>query len=158
MASTPPVSAAVDLEALVAGRHSDPFSLLGPHWDDGLGATVVRVFQPAAREVVLRLHHPSRAELSMQRRGTGGLFEAVIPDALRPEDIDYRLLTHYSSGISVERGDPYRFGRVITDFDLHLFAEGNHYQLYRRLGAHAMTLGTTAGVHFGVWAPAATGS
>jgi 1,4-alpha-glucan branching enzyme len=157
MSSTPrsSISEPLHLEALVAGRHSDPFSVLGPHWDDAIGATVVRVFQPAAREVLLRLQHPVHAEHRMEPRGDRGLFEVVVPGGLRPDQIDYRLQTQYSSGITAERGDPYHFGRIIGDFDLHLFAEGNHYHLYRRLGAHPMTLGTTAGVHFAVWAPSA---
>ena len=156
MSMRPPAPAALnDLDALVAGRHHDPFSILGPHWEESRGATVVRVLQPAAREVVLRLRHPIQLDLPMQRPHPGGLFEAVVPDGLRPDRIDYRLLTHFSSGISVERGDPYRFGRVISDFDLHLLGEGTHLHLYSRLGAHPITLGGTAGVHFAVWAPAA---
>ena len=153
--SRPPASDSRDLDALVAGRHPDPFSLLGPHWDQTAGATVVRVFQPAARDVVFRLQHPVSLECSMERRHPGGLFEVVVPDGYRPDQIGYRLLTHFSSGITVERGDPYAFGRIISEFDLHLFGEGTHLQLYRKLGAHPMTLGAQAGVHFAVWAPAA---
>ena len=154
--SRPPASSdSRDFDALVAGRHPDPFSLLGPHWDQAAGATVVRAFQPAARDVVFRLQHPVSLECSMERRHPGGLFEVVVPDGYRPDQIGYRLLTHFSSGITVERGDPYAFGRIISEFDLHLFGEGTHLQLYRKLGAHPMTLGEQAGVHFAVWAPAA---
>ena len=49
--------------------------------------------------------------------------------------------------------DPYRFAQVLSDFDLHLFAEGTHYRVWERLGAHRMTIDGTTGVHFAVWAP-----
>ena len=41
----------------------------------------------------------------------------------------------------------------ITDDDLHLFNEGSHYHLYRKLGCHLTTLGGHAGATFAVWAP-----
>ena len=42
---------------------------------------------------------------------------------------------------------------MLTDLDLYLFGEGKHTRLYEKLGAHPMTIGTAAGVHFAVWAP-----
>lgn len=42
-------------------------------------------------------------------------------------------------------------GSRLSELDLHLFAEGSHYRLYDRLGAHLLPAGK--GVHFGVWAP-----
>jgi 1,4-alpha-glucan branching enzyme len=42
----------------------------------------------------------------------------------------------------------------ITEDDLHLFNEGRHFDLHRKLGAHPMTVdGVPAGTHFAVWAP-----
>jgi 1,4-alpha-glucan branching enzyme len=40
---------------------------------------------------------------------------------------------------------------VLSDLDAHLLAEGRHYELYRKLGAHP----AAGGVHFAVWAPGA---
>jgi len=45
---------------------------------------------------------------------------------------------------------------VLTDFDLHLLAEGTHYRTYEKLGAHLREVNGIAGVHFAVWAPNAT--
>ena len=42
---------------------------------------------------------------------------------------------------SLEIDDPYRYGRVLTDFDLHLFGEGTHYRAFEKLGAHRITVG-----------------
>ena len=108
------------IEALAAGRHADPFRLLGPHRDQH-GAVVVRVLQPAAREVTLLVTHPRDAAIPMSRRNPHGVFEAVVEGVTDPATLDYRIRTHFASGVTVERGDPYHFGQVITDYDLHLF-------------------------------------
>lgn len=44
-------------------------------------------------------------------------------------------------------------GSRLTEFDLHLFAEGRHYRLYDKLGAHLISRGDRHGTQFGVWAP-----
>jgi 1,4-alpha-glucan branching enzyme len=44
-------------------------------------------------------------------------------------------------------------GSRLTGLDLHLLAEGSHYRLYDKLGAHPVRRKAGAGVHFGVWAP-----
>ena len=43
--------------------------------------------------------------------------------------------------------------KVITEYDLYLFGEGNHTRIYDKLGAHPLTIDGVAGVHFAVWAP-----
>ena len=42
---------------------------------------------------------------------------------------------------------------LITEDDLYLFNEGNHYRLFRKLGAHPMEVDGVAGTYFSVWAP-----
>ncbi len=143
------------IDALVAGHFADPFRVLGPHRDDAGKALVVRVFQPAAHDVSLRVLHPVVEDIAMRRTHDGGVFEAVVPGLTSPAELDYRVVTQFASGVTVERGDPYNFGRVLTDFDMHLFGEGRHLRTYQKLGAHVMTLGHTRGVHFAVWAPSA---
>jgi 1,4-alpha-glucan branching enzyme len=44
----------------------------------------------------------------------------------------------------------------LTDYDLYLLGEGNHYRIYEKLGAHVTQRGRTAGTNFAVWAPNAT--
>jgi 1,4-alpha-glucan branching enzyme len=41
----------------------------------------------------------------------------------------------------------------ISDQDIYLFKEGNHFRLYDKLGAHLTVKDGVAGVHFAVWAP-----
>ena len=42
---------------------------------------------------------------------------------------------------------------ILSDLDLHLFNEGNHYRAYEKLGSHAATFDGESGLHFAVWAP-----
>ena len=41
----------------------------------------------------------------------------------------------------------------ISDFDQYLFGQGNHYDIFRKLGAHLTEHEGQRGVHFAVWAP-----
>src|SRR3954462_3773083 len=134
------------ISALVGGYHRDPFSLLGPHAEDGV--PVVRAFYPAAERVDLRLVS-SGAIRAMEKRDAAGLYEARV-DEPRP---DYRLRITYPGGQVVELDDPYRYGQVLTDFDLHLLGEGTHHRMFDKLGSHCIDFGGTRGVHFAVWAP-----
>lgn len=40
-----------------------------------------------------------------------------------------------------------------TDFDMYLFGQGTHYDIYKKLGAHPCTVDGVEGVLFAVWAP-----
>ena len=139
------------LAALAAGRHRDPFAVLGPHPNDDVAGrgTVIRAFNPAARSIDLVLKATGE-RLAMSPREPPGFFEAVVAGADVP---DYRLRITYPGDIVADVDDPYRYGRVLTDFDLHLLGEGTHYRSYEKLGAHRITVGDATGVHFAVWAP-----
>ncbi|MCA6079159.1 1,4-alpha-glucan branching protein GlgB [Fulvivirga sedimenti] len=43
----------------------------------------------------------------------------------------------------------------LTDFDIHLFRSGKHYQLHDKLGSHPVEHNGEAGCYFAVWAPSA---
>jgi 1,4-alpha-glucan branching enzyme len=42
---------------------------------------------------------------------------------------------------------------LFTPYDIHLFKEGKHFQLWEKLGAHLIDDETMQGVYFAVWAP-----
>jgi 1,4-alpha-glucan branching enzyme len=130
------------VEALVAGRHGDPFALLGPH-----GAEI-RSFQPGARAVSVLA--PDGTELAaMERVHPAGLFAAALGAA---PPAGYRLRIAWPAGVQ-ETEDPYAFPLLLGPLDLHLFAEGRHRDLGRVFGAQAMTVAGVAGVRFALWAP-----
>jgi 1,4-alpha-glucan branching enzyme len=142
------------LDAVASGASDDPFAVLGPHVVvvDGRPALVIRTLQPAASDV--QLVTPDRV-FGMQRRRPGGLFEATVPlDGRTAGEFTYRFRIREGTSTR-DVVDPYQFGQVLSDFDLHLFAEGTHYRSWERLGAHRITIGAVTGVHFAVWAPSA---
>ena len=139
------------LDAVVAGTCDDPFAILGRHrvLVDGRPALLIRTIQPAASDV--QLVTPDRV-YGMQRRRPEGLFQATVPFDGVPESFAYRFRVREGSSTR-DVIDPFQFSQVLSDFDLHLFAEGTHYRVWERFGAHRMTVGDVAGVHFAVWAP-----
>lgn len=44
---------------------------------------------------------------------------------------------------------PYEIGEL----DHYLFGQGNHYEIYKKMGAHEVTKNGKRGVYFAVWAP-----
>jgi 1,4-alpha-glucan branching enzyme len=140
-----------DLDRLMAGTHWNPRSILGPHRStiDGAPCLVIRAWFPYAAQVdVIRAPNPL---LRMTRLHESGLFEAIVPeDTAVPS---YRLRVTQHDGAIVDRHDPYAFPPLLTDFELHLFAEGTFYKAYDSLGAHVRTIEQVTGVHFVVWAP-----
>ena len=138
-------------DALAAGTFDDPFAILGPHRDSsgGRSAIVVRTFQPAASRVDVVMPDQVVPTTRVRREG---LFEATLAKAQQPHELPYRLRVHEGDHVR-EIVDPYRYGQVISDFDLHLFGEGTHYRAWERLGSHCLTIDGLQGVHFAVWAP-----
>src|SRR5512132_3736458 len=127
------------LDAVATGVADDPFAVLGPHAisRDGRPAIVIRTMQPSARGVDVVV---GDEVVPMERRHRDGLFEAFIEvEGRSPRDLFYRLRIHEGDDVR-ETIDPYRFGQVLTDFDLHLFAEGTHYRAWERLGSRHDTI------------------
>jgi 1,4-alpha-glucan branching enzyme len=44
---------------------------------------------------------------------------------------------------------------LLTDHDIYLFRQGNHFRLYNKLGAHLLEVDGVPGTFFAVWAPCA---
>ncbi len=51
--------------------------------------------------------------------------------------------------MSKKRKRPYEIGEL----DQYLFGQGNHYEIYKKLGSHIVSDGKKTGVYFAVWAP-----
>ena len=110
---------------------------------------LIRASQPAAARIDVRLVALGTLH-AMRPTEVDGLFELALPG---PDIPDYRLRLTFKDGHVLEVDDPYRYGRVLSDFDLYLIGEGTHRRLFDKLGAHRVLVGTTTGVHFAVWAP-----
>ncbi|MCL4858982.1 MAG: 1,4-alpha-glucan branching protein GlgB [Caldilineaceae bacterium] len=141
-----------DVDAIVGGYHGAPFAVLGPHVAqvDGEERFVIRAFRPLdARVLVVSLEEGEHTP--MQRVHDAGLFEVCFPVGVAP--FRYRLVAIDPTGAEHEIEDPYRFPLQWSEFDLHLFGEGNLFEAYTRFGAHMITVDGVRGVHFAVWAP-----
>jgi 1,4-alpha-glucan branching enzyme len=139
---TPPRGA---LQALVEGRHDDPFALLGAH--AGPEGTFARTWVPGAETVAA--HSLAGAQLGvLSQCDEPGLFEGRVTGD--PQPLKYR-----AQGFGAEWWvtDPYTFGPVLGPTDDYLMAEGSHVRLHDKLGAHLIEHEGASGIHFAVWAP-----
>jgi 1,4-alpha-glucan branching enzyme len=135
---------AADADAIVAGRHGDPFAVLGPH--RAKGGTVIRAFLPQALQAWVLAGGKA---VPMRRVHADGLFAV----RLEGEAGAYRLRIERHGGGTEDFDDPYRFPPVLGDLDVHLLSEGNHLRTFEKLGAQVRGVDGVAGVDFAVWAP-----
>tara|TARA_R110002020_G_scaffold15140_75_gene53554 strand:- start:3627 stop:5837 length:2211 start_codon:yes stop_codon:yes gene_type:complete len=148
-ALTTPAPSASEIEAVIRGRHGNPFSVLGMFGGDG-SPLVVHVFAPDAATVTVLDAETGAVAADLVRVHPEGFFAGEVPG--RSARFAYRL--RQTAGDHVwERDDPYRFGAVLGELDEYLLGEGRHLELYRRVGAHPTTLDGVAGIAFSVWAP-----
>jgi 1,4-alpha-glucan branching enzyme len=132
------------IDAIVAGRHGDPFAVLGLH--EANGRYTLRAFVPGA-DSVDAITRDGELLTHLTRRHSSGFFEGGLAQRSR-----YRLRAANAGGTWLV-DDAYAYGPVLGPMDDWLIGEGTHVRLYDRLGAHAIVHEGTNGVHFAVWAP-----
>ena len=137
------------LNAIVEGRHRDPFAILGPHRSGG--SRLVRCFQPDATSVSL-IDASGKLIVAMQKVHDGGIFEGQLP----PRQRRYALRVTSSDGAAFDVEDPYRFPSTLGEMDLYLLGEGSDQHIFRKLGSHVMKVAGVSGTRFAVWAPNAS--
>ena len=140
-----------DYYPLLEARHGDPFRILGIR-SEGAGS-VARVLRPDVAGVAVVLEAKPGARYDLPPVGEQGLFEAAL-GSIDPE-MPYALEFTAHDGTRWRERDPYAFGPVLGELDIHLFNEGTHYDVHKKLGAHVVTQDDVPGVHFAVWAPTA---
>ncbi|MGF7160714.1 1,4-alpha-glucan branching enzyme [Rhodoligotrophos appendicifer] len=136
------------IQAIVEGRHGDPFAVLGPHGGSGAPLTV-NVFLPTADAVEV-VDAEGNSLASLQRIHDAGFFSGEVAE--KTPGFTYRLKVRWPAAEEI-REDPYRFPPTIGDLDIHLLGEGRHLRLYDVLGAHLRVIEGVSGVAFAVWAP-----
>jgi 1,4-alpha-glucan branching enzyme len=144
-----------EVNKILSGEHNDPFSVLGIHKvtvNEASEFFAVRAYFPNAAEIDL-MDASGSTLYKMEKLHQNGFFEVLIGD--REDFFQYRFRVTDVTGKTFTVYDPYSFRPVLTDFDLHLFNEGNHHKIFEKLGAHPMTLQGIEGTLFAVWAPCA---
>lgn len=130
-----------DLERLFACRHYDPHGFLGPH-----EGKYIRLFRPGYNtlEVCIRGQLTKLVNKCEQK----GLFE-LETEGIEP--FDYLVEDCFGNF----QPDPYAFAPTFTELDQYLFAQGVHYDLYKKMGARKCEHQSYEGYSFTVWAPEA---
>ena len=122
--------------------------MLGPH--EGPAGTFARAVLPGAETVeVFSLKGAKLGKL--EQVDPRGLFEGKLRG--KPKPVQYRCS---ANGHEWWVTDPYSFGPVLGPMDDFLIAEGTHFRLFDKLGAHRIEHQGVQGVHFAVWAPNAS--
>ena len=141
---------------LIGGECHDPYTILGIHPIVGKEPIrkyyAVRAFFPHAESVSV-VSMDDGKHYKMEKLHENGFFEAIIKD--KPDFFIYQFEVTDITHTTFKVYDPYSFLPVLTDFDLHLFNEGNHHKIFEKLGAHIMTINDISGTLFAVWAPCA---
>lgn len=143
-----------DIDALLDGRHGDPFAVLGLH-ADAAGKLWVRALLPGAETVEVVDAASGRVLIDLPEL-RDGLYEARVP--LRRKRFDYRFKVRWRDGgggrpAEDVYADAFAYGPQLSEDDLLAFREGRELRPQRFLGAHSCTIGGVAGVRFAVWAP-----
>lgn len=134
-----------DLIKIIEANHHDPFSILGPQ--SHANKTTVTVFLPATERAWLNNDLIlTRIDGTDLFQWTGDTSELITP---------YKVNRLTNNGSTITQVDPYCYPAQLSEFDLHLFSEGNHWHAYRILGAHQQQIDGIDGVLFASWVPSA---
>ena len=138
-----------ETDAIVNGNHGNVFAVLGIHRDKGSKKVFVRVFNPFASDIEI-IDRKEKHLKKMEKVDERGLFQANFD---KTTDFAYRLKITNDHGEVYVADDTYSFPSTFGDIDEYLFAQGNHREIYKKLGAHVTELNGVKGVAFAVWAP-----
>ncbi len=139
-----------ELKKIVDSEHYNPHNFLGMHQEilNSKPLVIVRCFLPRAQKVsVIDIN---LKKYPMEKIDDAGVFQVNIGNK---KIFDYQLEVTDYDGNTQKIFDPYSFEPVISNFDLFLFGEGNHYKIFDKLGAHPLQIKNVSGVNFAVWAP-----
>ena len=134
-----------DGQRLSECRHESPFSILGPQpfkdkW-------IIRIWMPEASAVELITQE---TKIQLQNPNHEWIFEGVLE---KDPGTDYQIKVN-RGGIEHVQHDPWSFRKEwMGEIDRHLFAEGNHHHIWRKMGAHLTEINKKQGVMFCLWAP-----
>lgn len=137
-----------DVKKIAAFEHQQPFDILGAKVDKKNQTVRITTYLPNAIEAEIKIKNET---IPLSRISTANVFSVVLEKA--DSVPDYKIHYYDEDGNEFSFYDPYNFPVKFSDYDEHLFAEGNHYRIYEKLGAHPAKILGKHGVLFTVWAP-----
>ncbi len=127
-------------------RHDHPFAILGPQQHND--QFIVRAWAPDATKVELISSGTNASRMTNPHHPW--IFETVL--STNPGNT-YQIKVD-RGGIEHLQHDPWAFrNEWMGEIDRHLFAEGNHHHIWKRMGAHLSKQNNISGVMFCLWAP-----
>ncbi len=136
------------IQALVSGEIGAPSSVLGRQ---RLGDAIsIRTLRPWAKQVEL-VNDLTGERARMKKCHEAGLFIAEL-DATWA-DAPYHFEAETIEGSRESFGDPYIQPPLLSEYDIYLFSQGQHRDIYQKLGGHKRVIDGVAGINFAVWAP-----
>ena len=138
-----------EMQAVIDGNHGNVFAVLGIHRDKGSKKVFIRAFNPFAINMEV-IDENNRSLGQMTKLDDRGFFQINFD---MTTDFKYKFRVTNDKGQTYIEEDAYRFPSLIGDIDEYLFAQGNHREIYKKLGAHVMEMDGVKGVGFAVWAP-----
>lgn len=134
-----------EIEAIIYSEHDRPKQILGPHKvPDGV---VVQAYFPDAESCALLV---KGNEPMVMTEVDKNYFAVLMPDKDIPK---YSYQVTYGEDNVVSCRDTYAFPATIQIEHIKKFQAGIHYEIYKVLGAHPMSVQGVKGVRFAVWAP-----
>lgn len=136
------------IKALVNGDVGAPTNILGRHIIDK--KVSIRTFRPWADTIQL-INDEAKATVTMDKIDDAGLFVASVETSWANVPYHFEAKTFHKT--TEIYADPYIFDPLLSDYDIYLFGQGRHQEIYEKLGAHPREIDGVKGINFAVWAP-----
>jgi 1,4-alpha-glucan branching enzyme len=136
------------IQSFLNGENGAPDTILGRHLSKN--KVIIRTFRPWADTIQI-INDETNAKADMQKVEDEGLFEVELDQTWATAPYHFEAITF--DPITESYADPYVYDSMLSDFDIYLFGEGRHEQIYTKLGAHPREVDGVAGINFAVWAP-----
>lgn len=135
------------IEDIVYSEEDHPEESLGPH---PVGSSILyQAFFPFVQKVTLVLEEKGR-RIVMEEADEAGYYAATAAGKV-PEAYHYEILETDGSVRTLK--DPYAFSNTLDKDEVKKFCYGIHYELYKLLGSHLITVNGVKGLRFVVWMP-----
>lgn len=132
------------IEAVVYGEEVSPKDVMGPRITKD-GVLIQGFFSEAKSAKVIA----GKKEYQMEMEDEAGYFAVLLPAKRIPK---YSFLVQWKD-YEKQWTDPYQYSGQMLPEEEKAFCAGVYYELYKKLGAHLMTVDGVEGTYFAVWAP-----
>ena len=135
-----------EMDCIINGDYENVMAVLGIHRDKGSKEVYIRAYKPNTKSIELLDGNGNSLGLmaKLDKRG----FYQINLGVTNTDNFTHKFkITNDKNETYVEE-DIYSFPSILGDIDEYLFAEGNHLDLYKKLGAHLMEINGVKGVGF----------